>query len=372
MMMTLSQFDQFMEEMPERGIPECDIAVTLNGELVYSKAVGRDDPERNVSYVCSISKITTCVAALRLIEEGKLSLDDPVAKYLPAYGHLLVKEKDGSVRPARNGMTVRHLFTMTGGLNYSLNYAPILRACAIPGAGTVDVVNSFVQSPLDFEPGARFQYSLCHDVLAAVVEIACGRRFADYVQETIFDPLGMADSGYHLPEELNARMTRQYQYVNGIHRSREVMPANKYILTPDYDSGGAGLYTTTPDQLKLLTALALGGTARNGYRLLNEETVRACEVGQLSDEQILSFWPARLYGYNWGLCGRVHTRPVISGSLSPVGEFGWDGATGPYGLVDRQNGLAFYFGMHIYGCTYIYNQMHGTIRNNVYRTFLGK
>lgn len=370
--MTVKELNEFMDEMPERGIPECDLAVTKNGRLVYYKTVGREDLDRNVSYVCSISKITTCIAALRLIEEGKLCLDDPVSKYLPAYGRLTVKQKDGTVRPAKSVMTVRHLFTMTGGLNYSLTNPPIIRACSDPAAGTVEVVNSFVESPLDFEPGARFQYSLCHDVLAAVVEVISGKRFSEYVRDNIFAPLGMEDSGYHVTDEIMPRMTRQYTYINGVHKSREIEPGNKYILTPDYDSGGAGVYTTTLDQLKLLTAMALGGTAENGYRLLGEETVKECERGQLSDEQILSFWPGRLYGYNWGLCGRVHTRPVISGSLSPVGEFGWDGATGPYALIDRKNALAFYFGTHVYGCTYIYNQLHGTIRNNVYKTFIGE
>ncbi len=358
--------------MPERGIPECDLAVSLNGELVYYRTVGREDLDRNICLVCSVSKITTCVSALRLVEEGKLGLDDPVWKYLPAYRYLTVKQKDGSVKPAEKVMTVRHLFLMVGGLNYSLSNPPILRACQKEGAGTVDIVNSFVESPLDFEPGDKFQYSLCHDVLAAVVEVVSGERFADYAKKNVFDPLGMSDTGYHLPEELMPRLCRQYVYANGVNVANEVTPYNKYILTPDYDSGGAGLYTTTIDQLKLLTALALGGTAKNGYRLLNEETVKMCEVGQLNNQQKLGFWPQRLYGYSWGLCGRVHERPVLSDSLSPIGEFGWDGATGPYGLVDRQNGLALYFGMHMYGTTYIYNQGHGSIRNKVYQTFFGK
>ena len=367
--MTTTQLDRFMEEMPARGIPESELCVTLDGKLIYCKTVGRENPERNMALVCSVSKITTCVAALRLIEEGRLSLDDPVEKYLPAYQNLMVKQPDGSVKPAKTKMTVLHLFTMTGGLNYTLDTVPILRACAAPGAGTVDVVNSFAEAPLDFEPGSRFQYSLCHDTLAAVVEIASGQRFADYVRENILLPLEMEDTGYHLTEELMPRLARQYTYIKGVNRAKEVTPYNRYILTPDYDSGGAGLYTTAIDQLKLLTALALGGTAANGYRLLNEETVKMCETGRLNDSVLPTFFPARLFGYNWGLCGRVHTNPDVSCSLSPVGEFGWDGATGPYALVDRKNRLAFYFGMHIYGCTYVYNHLHPIIRNNVYMTF---
>lgn len=362
--------DRYLDEMPQRGIPQCSLFVTLDGKTVYEKTVGRETQERNIGFVCSISKITTCVAAMRLVEEGKIGLDDPVATYLPAYKNLTVKQKDGSVTPAQNVMTIRQLFTMTGGLNYNLKAEPILQAIADRSAGTVEVVNSFAKSPLDFEPGTKFQYSLCHDVLAAVVEVVSGERFADYVKKIILDPLGMKDTGYHLPETLRPRLAKQYSYRHGVSRAVEREPACPYVLTDNYDSGGAGLYTTAEDQIKLMTTLACGGTTKDGYRLLKTETIAQMEVGLLSDEILKKFMPGRLYGYSWGLCGRVHVDPVASSSPSSVGEFGWDGATGSFALIDRKNRLAIYFGAHLYDCDYMTHKGQDLVRDLVYRAVL--
>ena len=361
---------EYLDRMPERGIPSCELIVMRDGRKVYHHAVGTE-PGRDLYYVCSISKITTCVAAMRLFEEGKLGLDDPVAKYLPAYADLTVKDKKtGEIHPAQNVMTIRHLFTMTGGLNYNLGAEPIRNALQSEAPTTINVVNAFVRSPLDFEPGTKFQYSLCHDVLAAVVEVVSGKRFADYVKEIILDPLSMKNTAYHLQKGWGERIARQYHYLCGVNKCREIEPACRFILSDEYDSGGAGLITNADDQIKLLTALANGGMTADGYRLLKPETIALMEVGQLSDEVIRTFLPTRLFGYSWGLCGRVHVDPAVSMSLSPIGEFGWDGASGPYGLVDRKNRLAFYFGTHVYDCNYLYHQVHPTLRDLVYENFV--
>lgn len=372
--MNTKELDQFLEGMPLRGFPEVEVSVTKDRRQIYRKAVGFDDPNRNIYFVCSVSKVTTCVAALRLWEEGKLNFDDPVSKYLPAFAHLTVKQKDGPALPAKNIMTVQHLFTMTGGMNYKLNTEPILQTLEKnPHAGTIDLVNAIAAGPLEFEPGESFHYSLCHDALAAVVEVIAGMKFRDYVQKTVLDPLGMTDSGYHFPETLRPRLARMFAFRRADFSSREVEPYNQFILSDEYDSGGAGLYTTTDDQMKLLTCLANGGVTEDGYRLLKPETLALCEQPQLTANQMdRYFWSNRLYGYSWGYCGRVHVNPLVSMSLSPAGEFGWDGATGPYALVDRKNHLAFYFGVHMRGGTPLYNQYHAQMRDMVYRMVFGE
>ncbi len=364
--MNKEKLDRFLEDMPKRGIPECELIVTEKGKEIYRKTVGREDPERNINFVCSISKITTCVAAMRLVEEGKIGLDDPVSRYLPAFEHLTVKESDGTVRPAKTVLTVRHLFTMTGGFNYNIETAALLRVREDPHADTLTVVNALAETPLDADPGDRYCYSLCHDILAAVVEVASGVRFADYVKKTILDPLGMKETGYHIPEELKPRVARQYRYDNTAFSVKEITPGCRYILTEEYDCGGAGLYTNANDQIKLLTVLANGGKTGDGYVLLKPETIAMMEKGQLDPQKKRTFFSTRLYGYNWGLCCRVHEDPVISGGLSPIGEFGWDGAAGAYALVDRKNGIALYYGMHVMNCQYGYHYLHGQIRNLVY------
>ncbi len=369
--MNQSQLDKFMDEMPLRGVPESRLLVSIGGETVYDRGVGIEDPSKDLTYICSVSKVTTCVAAMQLIEQGKINLCDPVEKYLPAFSDLTVGRPDGTAEKAQNKMTVIQLFTMTGGLNYALNTEPMKKVIAEnPHAGTVELVNAMAKSPLSFEPGQRFQYSLCHDVLAAVVEVVSGLRFADYLKKFIFDPLGMKDSGFHVPEEFMPRMKKQYRFYNSRLESLDEPLHNVYILTDNYDSGGAGIYTTAYDQLKLFTALANGGISPDGQRILSEQSVKEFEVPRLTAEQRRSFFDQRLHGYSWGLCGRVHVNPYYSLSHSPVGEFGWDGATGPFGLVDRKNKLAIYFETHIYGNSYLYNRLHYAIRDMVYETFL--
>ena len=371
--MNFSKLDTYLHQLPECGIPGCELAVSYKGELVYRGFAGYADAqktrpvsENDLYYVFSISKITTCVSAMRLVEEGKLGLDDPVSKYLPAFAYLTVKGADGKPYPAQNVMTVRHLFTMTGGLNYDLKAAPILRAKQDPNANTLSLVSSMAEMVLGFEPGTRYCYSLCHDVLAAVVEVVSGMRFADYVQKNVFDPLKMADTGYHLPEEKRARMADMYTFTHRLMVATPIELRNSYILNDRYDSGGAGLYSSANDQIKLLTVLANGGTTKDGYSLLRPETIQMMTVNQLPDSAMPQFAPTNLYGFGWGLCGRAHMNPTISRSRSGVGEFGWDGAAGAYGLIDPQKQVAIYYGMHVLSCQFGSHMIHPTLRNLAY------
>lgn len=371
--MNFEKLDRFLDDMPQRGLPACSFSVTHCGKPIYEHCVGFSDLEKtkptslsDLYWVCSISKVTTCVAAMRLVERGIISLDDPVSKYLPAFSTLYVRNKDKSVSPAKNVMTLEHLFTMTGGLGYGIADEPIARVCQDRNASTLQVVNAMAEVPLAFEPGSHFRYSLCHDVLAAVVEVASGMRFADYVKTHILDPLGMTDTGYHLPSDMQKRMTAMYQYHHGLYKSEQIECTNKYRLTDNYDSGGAGLYTTPIDQLKLLTVLACKGTTEDGYVLLRPETIDSMGVNRLSERARADLFPSRLYGYGWGLCCRAHENTVVSSSLSSVGEFGWDGATGSFALVDPKRQVAMYFALHVFNCQYVYHAVHPLLRDMVY------
>ncbi len=371
--MNFSKLDALIDSLPACGIPSADLAVTYRGESVYRHSAGFADAEgtRPVSaddlyFIFSISKITTCVCGMRLVEEGKLGLDDPVSKYLPAYRYLTVKAENGKIVPAQNVMTIRHLFAMTGGLNYNLRSPSLVRAFMNEKPNTLMLVNAIAETPLEFEPGTRYQYSLCHDVLAGVIEVVSGMRFADYVQKTVFDPLGMTRTGYHLPKELLPRLSDIYNFKHGLMQPIVAPKENPYTMTDDYDSGGAGLYSCVDDQIKLMTVLANGGKTADGYSLLKPETVAMMQVGQLPDSARPQFGPTRLFGYSWGLCGRVHVDPVVSHALSPVGEFGWDGAAGAFALIDPTEHVAIYYGMHVKGCQYAYHVVHPKIRDLVY------
>ena len=374
--MNFEKLEALIASLPSRGFPACDISVAKDGKEVFRASAGYSDAEKtkavspdDMYWVFSISKIATCIAAMRLVEEGRIALDAPVSEYLPAYADLTVKERDGSIRPAKNPMTVLHLFTMTGGLDYNADKGTLkdFRA-AHPHMTTREFVDELARQPLEFDPGTHFAYSLCHDVLAVVVEAVSGMRFADYMQTYIFDPLGMKDTHYHLPEEKRERLSAVYQFRHGLYRADHLpdyrIPSYRY--SDRYDSGGAGLATTVDDYMKLLGALACGGTSPNGYRLLNPETVAMLGKGFLNDSARADFMPNRLYGYSWGLCGRVHLEPHLSDSRSAIGEFGWDGAAASFGLVDATNRVSIFFATEVLGCTYAYCAIHPMLRDLAY------
>lgn len=372
--MNFTALDRFMDEMPSRGVHGCELAVSYNGETIYRKCVGYADAEckrplsgNDISWIFSCSKVITCLAAMKLVEEGKIDLDAPVSKYIPEFSRLRVhNKKTGEITDARSVMTVTHLFTMCGGMNYNLDAQPIKSAREKEGATTLDIVRAMADAPLDFEPGERYQYSLCHDVLGAIVEVASGMRLSDYLKKYFFQPLGITDMGFRPTEEQKARFCDQFTYSNGTNRSTYSGLRNRYILSSDYDSGGAGLFSTVDEYMKIITVIANGGKTADGYTLLRPETIKLMEVNRLHDKALDDFAKGRLFGYGWGLCGRVHRDPVVSCSKSPIGEFGWDGAAGAFSMIDPEKHIALYFGTNTFNFTYGYNFIHPTLRNLVY------
>ena len=376
-MADFKKLDALMESLPKGGIPAADLIVAHRGETVYRKQVGYSDREgtrpvqsTDLYWLYSATKVVTCLAAMRLLEEGKISLSDPVSKYIPEFGSLTVKREDGSVTPAERVMTVEHLFTMTGGMTYDLKADAILKLP--PDTGTVDMVRAMASEPLIFEPGTHYKYSLCHDVLAAVVEVVSGMRFSEYLEQLIFRPLGLRDIGFRPSAEQSARFSAMYGFRPGIEQAVPRETKNPYILTSEYDSGGAGLFSSVNDYIKIITVIACGGTTRDGYTLLKPETIQMMQKNRLCDDALNDFVTHRLFGYGWGLCGRVHTKPVSSLSLSPVGEFGWDGAANAFVMIDPENRIALYYGCHIMGYQYGYCVIHPTLRDLVYEGLAAK
>lgn len=373
--MKFSKLDEFIKSLPACGIPGCEVAVTHRGKLVFRSSAGYSDKDltrpvspADIYRVYSVSKVTTCVAAMQLVEKGVISLDDPVSKYLPNFAYLTVNGKKGAAVPAKNTMTVFHLFTMTGGLNYDRDAAPILRELQNPNANTVSLCNALAFSPLEFEPGTDYKYSFCHDVLGAVVEVASGMRFGDYVRTHIFEPLGMKDSTYHLNDAQKERLAALYSIKD---KSLELtllenQPSNCMHGCPNFDSGGGGLNSTTDDQLRFLTVLANGGKTEDGYVLLRPETIEQLTVNRLDKSALPKFTPGFLFGYGWGLCGSVHTDPVLSRARSAVGEFGWHGAAGAYAMVDPFNQVAIFFAMNVLNCKYAHCVIHPNLRDLTY------
>ncbi|MBP5270937.1 MAG: beta-lactamase family protein [Clostridia bacterium] len=376
--MNFDKVSELLDRLADSTLRCCGLSVTLDGKPVYERYSGFSDEGKTRRaapddryWIYSATKVITCVAAMRLLEEGKISLDDPVSKYFPEYLDQKVADpKTKEVRPAAGPMKVIHLFTMTGGLSYDLKTPEILLAAQMPGASTLDIVGAVGKTPLLFDPGTRYKYSLCHDVLAGIVELVSGMPFGEYCEKNIFKPLGMEHTTFHPSESDMSRMADQYRFRLADGTSRSVGKNNTFFITPDYESGGATCCSTVDDYSRLTAALSCGGKS-DGVRILKEETVEMMEVNRLCDAALADFVTGRLYGYGWGLCGRVHINPEYSLSRSAAGEFGWDGAAGAFALADRRNRVGYYFGTHMLGCTYLYHWVHPLLRNMIYEALDG-
>ncbi|MBQ6551484.1 MAG: beta-lactamase family protein [Lachnospiraceae bacterium] len=336
-------------------IPAADVMIIQDGETVYRHFAGTSDLEGKVPMtgkemyaIYSATKVSTIAAAMRLIEDGGLALDDPVEKYLPAYGKLTIKNNDGTSRPAKNVLTVRHLMSMQGGLDYDTKRGDVKKVLRKnPEAGTVDIVSAYAKGPLAFEPGTRYKYSLCHDVLAAVVEKASGMRYSDYLTEKILAPLGMKNTTFHPTEEQDALACRLFMKNDAQDKLIDcgIYPEN--TLSPNYESGGGGLMSTVEDYAELAYALANFGCGRNGAEILSPESVELMRTPQLRELQQADFLATYPYMRGYTYCLGVRRLMNTEGTLSAKGHFGWDGAAGFYVLSDPENGIAVIYAQNV-------------------------
>ena len=375
--MNFSRLTAFLDKMQEERIPGIHMRIDQNGKTIYEHMTGWSDRENGrrirgdeIYWLYSASKVVTCAAALTLYEKGAFLLHDPVKQYLPAFSQMQVREirHDGQVvfRPARMDMTIRHLFTMTSGLDYDLN-APEIRECIASSNGkapTLNIVNAIAQKPLLFDPGTHFTYGLSHDVLAAVVEVISGERFGGYVRKNIFEPCGMVDSYYHLQEADPERVAKQYRYSDEEHRALLTDGSNDYVFGSEYESGGAGMLSTLNDYMKFIRMLCRGGVTENGYQVLSRRTIDLMRTDHLGADLRKDFdWP-HFKGYGYGLGVRTMVDRTESGSTGPVGEYGWAGAAGAYVLIDPENQLTAYYAQHMLNNQEPY--MHPRLRNIIY------
>lgn len=345
----------------QQGVPGCRVIVYYRGEPVYAHTVGAVQAD-TLYNLYSCTKPVTATAAMQLMERGLLEPDAPVAAYLPEYAEAYVVE-DGRRVTVGDTMTVRHLFTMSAGLSYQIN-TPAVRALqeTCPDATTRQMVGAFIKEPLTFRPGTRFQYSLCHDVLAAVVEVASGQRFGEYLQGHIFAPLGMTDVGFTPTEEQLSRMAEQYM----IDDNTQVVPVGyktigRYRLSTRYESGGAGLFATADSYGRFAAAMSCGGGP-----LLRPETVdlmRTEQLGSYVMDNDFSCAAGAGYGYGLGVRTLVDRR---DGQRSSLGEFGWDGAAGAYVLMDPTPQVAIVYTQHVLGWPARFGCMHAPIRDLTY------
>lgn len=373
--MGFEKLTAYMDALGDYPVPARDVAVWRNHQPLYRHMAGFSDPagtkpvtEQDVYLLYSSTKPITCAGALRLVERGRLSLEDPVADYLPEYGAVLVQDGD-TVRPATTQMRVKDLFTMCGGLSYDRETPALLAVRGDKNISTREVVRLFTREPLLFDPAAHFQYSLCHDVLAAVVEVVAGQTFGAYLQEEVFAPLGMEHTAFHPTPAMQAHRTTPFIYNAEQNRCEVDTSGNAYRLTERYESGGAGLYSTTDDCIKFADALACGGRAWNGYTLLQPETVAMMGQNQLSAQPLADFQEKTGHlGHGYGLGVSVLMDREPRHFTCPEGIFGWGGAAGTRIFVDAKHQISIFYAQEVLGgtCETYEAHQHNMILNMVY------
>ena len=324
----------------EVGTPAMEVSVFHNGKQVfYEKRGVRDEvgtplSDSELYNIYSCSKFITCSAALKLLERGKFRLEDDLADYIPAFANIKVKKNGGTFK-ADNRIKVSQLFDMTAGLNYYCE-SPEIKRGILETEGkcpTVKMMDYIAEMPLEFEPGEKWCYSLCHDVVAALVEVVSGVRFGEFVKSEIFDKLGMTDCTYGFPKDKIERICAQYQYdaekKKYINIGKETV---RYRLGSEYESGGAGCVCSVSDYMKFLEGMRCG-------KVLKPETIELMKTNRLNEEQQKCFWGASEYGYGLGV-----RAPLPSKKRT---DYGWGGAAGAFAAVDDINGITIYYSQHV-------------------------
>ncbi len=342
----LGRIDAMLEEAIEKDqIPGAVALVARNGKIVYYKAFGMADNESNRSLqrddifrIASQTKAITSTAVMMLWEEGKFRLDDPISKYIPEFENAVIfesiNEADSSFTgtPASTPITIRHLLTHTSGIGYGMidddNFRKIYQKAGVIDAFTTEDVTieenikKLAKLPLHHEPGEKFTYSEGLDVLGYFIEIVSGIPFDRFLKERIFDPLGMEDSYFYLPDAKKDRLV-----------SVQIQKDSKWIkypsspyYDPDYPikgamsffSGGGGLSSTAKDYANFLQ-MYLNDGELNGKRLLSRTTVQFIMANQVGD---LFGNSGAYYGLAFGV---LDEKGAGKGGSGSVGTFDWGG-----------------------------------------------
>lgn len=332
------------KDLEENNVSGVSLIVKQNGETVYRNCFGTTVPGGDTPVtpdtlfrMASMTKPITGVAAMRLVEQGKLSLDDDVEKYLPQFANMRVAilDENGNVTgsfPAQNKIKILHLLTHTSGLGSKECAVYYLARMTDADRRTLqNSVDYFSTTCLLFEPFTQQAYSgiMGLDVLAAIVEKITGEDYLTYLRRTIFDPLGMVDTTFSPSATQWDRLITMHNKVDGKSVIGKTVPGCVFHSFPADTryGGGSGLISSVDDYIKFAEMLRLGGSYK-GAQILKPETVAQMATPHVPE----SIQPGK---QRWGLSMRV----IVSEEYArlPVGTFGWSGAHGTHFWVDPVN-----------------------------------
>ena len=348
--------DSVRNEIAAGKIPGAILLLQQHGKPVHFQCFGIRDPDTGqpmtpdtIFQIYSMSKAVTSVAAMMLVDDGKLSLDDPVSKYIRSFADAKVgvdlSDESGKyplkLVPLKRPMTIRDLLRHTSGITYGffgetqvqkLYANPLLYAGDYDNA---DFADRIAVLPLADQPATRWNYSHSTDVLGRVVEVASGQTLYQFEKQRLFDPLGMSDTAYYVADKAKWPLIARGFPVDRFRVAGILDPT----VPRRWESGGAGLVSTIADYARFLQMLLNGGEL-DGKRYLKRETVALMTSDQIGPETGIIhnpfYFPGPTSGYGLGFAVRTSPPP---GTNWPLGEYRWDGAGGSFYFVDPVDDL---------------------------------
>lgn len=369
------------KEINSGSIHGCAIRIIHNNQVIHEEELGYADKENAVPIkkdtiyrMYSMTKPITAAAVMILYERGMIDLFDPVSDYLQGFHNQKVWTKEGLV-DVKKPVTIWNLLTMTSGLIYpdQRSHVGHLMDELYSEAekqwkqgnpfNTLELCNRIGELPLTFQPGEKYCYGTSADILGGIIEVASGKKLSQFLQEEVFSPLGMVDTGFNVPNDKLSRLAVLYEYKE---QEKQLQPCEWSRLgygttspAPDFELGGGGLVSTMQDYSRFAMMLSNGGIYDN-VRILGTKTVRFMTQPQLSTDLIAYYdndnaaksnYSHGSRGYNYGILMRNLIDPAKAGSNGSIGEFGWDGWSGNHFFVDpKENLILLYMIQKADGC----------------------
>ena len=360
----LARLDAYIQdEIAGNKIPGAIMMIQRNGETAYFKSFGVRDPgtkepmtPSTIFRIYSMSKPITTVAAMMLVEEGRLQLDDPLSKYIPAFANVKVgvehKAEDGTTTldtaPVKRPITIQDLMRHTSGLTYGFFGEGLVKKAYVDAhlfSGDVDnaeFAERLAKLPLAYQPGTTWDYSHSTDILGRVVEVVSGKSLLQFEKERLLDPLGMTNTSFYVTDPAKTSLVA------------EPFPGDRKIgndaemgdprVVQKWESGGGGMVSTIGDYARFVQMLLNGGTL-DGKRYLSPKTVAYMGSNHLGPNSGVVPGPYYLpgAGFGFGLGFAVRTEAGVSAAEGSVGEMNWSGAGGTSFWIDPKENMFVVF-----------------------------
>jgi CubicO group peptidase (beta-lactamase class C family) len=357
--------------------------VARNGKIAYLNAQGMQDKkakkpmaEDTIFRIYSMTKPITAAAAMILWEQGKFHMFDPISKYLPELANMKVYVSGSGdnmiVEEAKTPIRIIDLFTHTSGFSYGFSNSEVDKLYQSKLSKRKEftrdnILSKFAELPLTHQPGTAWNYGVSTDIIGFLVEKLSGKKLGEYMQDTIFNPLGMQDTGFYVPSNKIDRLSQIYtaDKTGQTVVSKDVPGGIDFLNDPKIHSAGGGLVSTMQDYF-IFAQMMLNGGEINGVRILGRKTVKYMSSNHLPDHLIP--YNKTSDGEGYGLAMSVTVNPEMSGFMGSTGNYGWGGAASTYFRIDPQEKIIMIsmaqfvpIGFHRY---------HNDFRNLVYQALI--